>query len=106
MFNKQNFDLMEMASKMPNAIFQISAGDLCEFAHQLINSATEVARLQIERSNLSKELLTIDEVAEMLKVSKMTLHRWDKLGILKKIEVGGKSRYRKSDVEAVTFNRK
>lgn len=97
---------MEMASKMPNTIFQISAGDLCEFAHQLINSATEVARLQIERADLSKELLTIDEVAEMLRVSKMTLHRWDKLGILKKIEVGGKRRYRKSDVEAVTFNRK
>ena len=36
----------------------------------------------------------------------MTLYRWDKLGILKKIEVGGKRRYRKSDVEAVTFNRK
>lgn len=92
--------------KMPNAILQISAGDLCEFANQLINSATEVARLQIQRADISKELLTIDEVAEMLKVSKMTLHRWDKNGVLKKIEVGGHRRYRRSDVEAVTLNRK
>ena len=38
----------------------------------------------------------------MLKVSKMTLHRWDKQGILCKIEVGGKRRYRKSDVERAT----
>lgn len=97
---------MEIAMKMPNAILQISAGDLCEFANQLINSATEVARLQIQRADISKELLTIDEVAEMLKVSKMTLHRWDKNGVLKKIEVGGHRRYRRSDVEAVTLNRK
>ena len=97
---------MEIAMKMPNAILQISAGDLCEFANQLINSATEVARLQIQRSDISKELLTIDEVCEMLKVSKMTLHRWDKNGVLKKIEVGGHRRYRRSDVEAVTLNRK
>ena len=92
--------------KMPNTILQISAGDLCEFANQLINSATEVARLQIQRADISKELLTIDEVCEMLKVSKMTLHRWDKNGVLKKIEVGGHRRYRRSDVEAVTLNRK
>ena len=106
MFNKINFDLMEIAMKMPNAILQISAGDLCEFANQLINSATEVARLQIQRADISKELLTIDEVCEMLKVSKMTLHRWDKNGVLKKIEVGGHRRYRRSDIEAVTLNRK
>ena len=106
MYTKQNFDLMEIAMKMPNAILQISAGDLCEFANQLINSATEVARLQIQRADISKELLTIDEVCEMLKVSKMTLHRWDKNGVLKKIEVGGHRRYRRSDVEAVTLNRK
>ena len=97
---------MEIAMKMPNAILQITAGDLCEFANQLINSATEVARLQIQRADISKELLTIDEVAAMLKVSKMTLHRWDKNGVLKKIEVGGHRRYRRSDVEAVTLNRK
>ena len=92
--------------KMPNAILQITAGDLCEFANKFINSATEVARLQIQKADISKELLTIDEVCEMLKVSKMTLHRWDKNGVLKKIEVGGHRRYRRSDVEAVTLNRK
>lgn len=97
---------MEIAMKMPNAILQITAGDLCEFANKLINSATEVARLQIQRADISKELLTIDEVCEMLKVSKMTLHRWNKNGVLKKIEVGGHRRYRRSDVEAVTLNRK
>lgn len=46
---------MEIAMKMPNAILQITAGDLCEFANLLINSATEVARLQIQRADISKE---------------------------------------------------
>lgn len=101
-----SFDILEMASKMPNAIFQISAGDLCEFAKQLIHSATDLAQLQLQRADLSKELLTIDEVVSMLKVSKMTLHRWDKSGILTKIEVGGQRRYRRADVEAITNNRK
>ena len=72
---------------MPNAILQISAGDLCDFAHRLIESATDVARLQIERANLSKELLTIEEVADMLKVSKMTLYRWNLNDTLPKIEI-------------------
>lgn len=97
---------MELASRMPNAIFQITAGDLCDFAHQLISSTSEIARLQLQRADLSKELLTIDEVAKILKVSKMTLHRWDKNGVLKKVDVGGQRRYRRSDVEAITEKRK
>lgn len=99
-------NILEMAANVPNAIFQVTAGDLSEFANQLIISATEVARLQLERADLSKELLTIDEVSDMLKVSKMTLHRWDKSGILTKVEIGGQRRYHRSDVEAITKNRK
>lgn len=99
-YTTPTLDLMEMASRMPNAIFQITAGDLCDFAHQLISSASEIARMQLQRADLSKELLTIDEV------SKMTLHRWDKNGVLKKVDVGGQRRYRRSDVEAITEKRK
>ena len=96
---------MELAAAMPNAILQISAGDLCDFANRLIESATDVARLQIERANLSKELLSIEEVADMLKVSKMTLYRWNLNDTLPKIEIGGKRRYRRADVEAIIEQR-
>ena len=44
-------------------------------------------------------MLTINEAAKVLSVSKMTLYRWDKAGILRKVEIGGKRRYRKTDVE-------
>ena len=99
-------NIAELAAAMPNAILQISAGDLCDFANRLIESATDVARLQIERANLSKELLTIEEVADMLKVSKMTLYRWNLNDTLPKIEIGGKRRYRRADVEAIIEQRK
>ena len=96
---------MEMAEKFPNAILQINLGDLCEFAHQLINNAADLARLQLERADLSKELLTIDEVVSMLKVPKMTLWRWDKNGLLTKIDMGGARRYKRSEVEELIANR-
>ena len=98
-------NIAELAAAMPNAILQVSAHDLCDFAHRLIESATDVARLQIERANLSKELLTIEEVADMLKVSKMTLWRWDKNGLLTKIDMGGARRYKRSEVEELIANR-
>ena len=91
---------------MPNTIFHLSVKDLLDFANEILAGAKMIAQLELEKSQYCDELLTIEEVCELLKVSKMTLYRWDKLGILKKIEVGGKRRYRKSDVEAVTFNRK
>ena len=38
---------MELAMRCPNAIIQINMGDLCEFAHQLINNAVkEIATLK------------------------------------------------------------
>ena len=55
---------------------------------------------------LFRSLLTIEEVADMLKVSKMTLSRWNLNGTLPKIEIGGKRRYRRADVEAAIEQRK
>lgn len=101
-----NNNFLQLAKEMPNTIFHLSAKDLLDFANEILAGAKMIAQLELEKSQYCDELLTIEEVCELLKVSKMTLYRWDKLGILKKIEVGGKRRYRKSDVEAVTFNRK
>lgn len=101
-----NSNFLQLAKEMPNTIFHLSAKDLLDFANEILAGAKMIAQLELEKSQYCDELLTIEEVCELLKVSKMTLYRWDKLGILKKIEVGGKRRYHKSDVEAVTFNRK
>ena len=52
-----------------------------------------------------EELLSLQEVAKILKVNTQTLRRWDERGILKAVRVGtrkgvGDRRYRKSDIEA------
>lgn len=82
-----------------NVILQVSSNDLKEFAQDILEGAKTIAMIEAEAATTSDQLLTIDEAAELLSVSKMTLHRWDKNGILKKVEIGGKRRYRKSDIE-------
>ena len=100
---ENNSLIMEIADKHPNTILQISARDLCDFAHQLIQSAMEIIRLQ-SRNATANDLLTIDEVAKLLKVSKMKLWRWSKSGRLMKVDIGGVPRYRRSDIENLLSN--
>lgn len=100
---ENNSIIMDIADKHPNTILQISAGDLCDFAHQLIQSAMEIISLQ-SRNATANDLLTIDEVVALLKVSKMTFWRWSKSGRLKKVDIGGVPRYRRSDIENLLNN--
>lgn len=46
-------------------------------------------------------LLTPDEVASKYRISKVTLWRWAKDGLLKPVKMGRKSFYRKMDIERV-----
>ena len=95
---RSNSLLIELMKNTPNAIIQISVGDLYSFAGELINGVTEALNKSHARKT-AEQLLTTDEVADILKVSKMTLHRWNKRGILPKIELGSKRRYLRADIE-------
>lgn len=46
-------------------------------------------------------LLTPEEAAELLKVSNVTLWRWNKSNYLTPVYVGGKKRYRNSDIAKI-----
>ena len=50
-------------------------------------------------------LLTADETAEFLKVSRVTLWSWAKKGILKPLKIGHKLLYKKSDILAAMERR-
>ena len=82
-----------------NIIIQVSSEDLKAFAQEILIGAKSIAMIEAEMVATSDKLLTIDEAAKLLSVSKMTLYRWDQNGILKKVEIGGYRRYRKSDIE-------
>ena len=91
--------LSELLASEANVILQVRVEDLKAFAQEILIEAKSIAMIQAEAAASSDQLLTIDEAAKLLSVSKMTLYRWDQNGILKKVEIGGKRRYRKSDIE-------
>ena len=91
--------LSELLASEANVILQVRVEDLKAFAQEILIEAKTIAMIQAETAASSDQLLTIDEAAKLLSVSKMTLYRWDQNGILKKVEIGGKRRYRKSDIE-------
>ena len=92
-------NIMDILASDANVIIQVTSKDLKEFANEIIIGAKSVAMIEAEAAASSDQLLSIDEAAKLLSVSKMTLYRWDQNGVLKKVEIGGKRRYRKSDIE-------
>ncbi|GAA0738412.1 helix-turn-helix domain-containing protein [Dactylosporangium roseum] len=47
------------------------------------------------------ELMTPAEVAEVLRLTDETVHRWARIGKLPYVDVFGVKRFRRSDVEAI-----
>ena len=97
--SKEFVSIQNLLLSSENMVLQLKKEDLKEFANQILLGAKSIAMLEAEAAATSDKLLTIDEAAKLLSVSKMTLYRWDKNGYLKKMEIGGKRRYRKSDIE-------
>ena len=97
--SKEFVSIQDLLLSPENMVLQLKKEDLKEFANQILLGAKSIAMLEAEAAATSDQLLTIDEAAKLLSVSKMTLYRWDKNGYLKKVEIGGKRRYRKSDIE-------
>lgn len=95
----KNQSIADILASDANVILQVSSEDLKSFADRILIGAKSIAMLEAEAAASSDQLLTIDEAARLLSVSKMTLYRWDLNGILKKVEIGGKRRYRKSDID-------
>ena len=97
--SKEFVSIQNLLLSPENMVLQLKKEDLKEFANQILLGAKSIAMLEAEAAATSDQLLSIDEVAKLLSVSKMTLYSWDQNGILKKVEIGGKRRYHKSDIE-------
>ncbi len=98
-------ELNKVIKEHPNLIIQMTAGDLMDFAKELLLGEKAIALSMAEELNARDRLITVEEAAKMLHVSKMTLYRWDKVGYLKKVLVGGKRFYRKNDIEELYDSR-
>ncbi len=87
--------IQEIIKSGANVSITVSALELKEFLLSLISERDEEKRKHIP---VPETYLTQEEVATKLRVDKSTLWRWDKSGYLTKVRVGGKVRYRLSDV--------
>ena len=56
---------------------------------------------ELNRKKETETLLTPDEVASKYRISKVTIWRWAKEGLIKPVKMGRKSFYRQSDIERV-----
>ena len=90
-------DIKNILTELPNTIVSLKAEDLGHFARQLVAEVRlEFKREQEEKSKETAEdinLLTAEEVKQILEISDSTLYRLGKSGHLVPIWVGGQRRY-------------
>ena len=93
-------DLNKIVNEVPNINLTISAGDLRDFATQLIDQTREDLEDTIVRGR-TDSLITTEEAMNKLRVCKTTLWRWKKRDYLRPVRVGGNERYRLSDINKI-----
>ena len=104
LFNKlitmSKIDIAELAKHCPDVTISIKVGDLMEANKQLVENVRISLEKQI-RDEHEEKYLSSDDVCKMLNISKPTLWRWEKLDYLIPIRVGGKVRYKSSEVKQI-----
>jgi excisionase family DNA binding protein len=75
----------------------INAGQLLE----VVNYAISKTKSEFEAKQAPEQYLTRKQAAEMLGVDLSTLWRWNNENYLSAIEVGGKRRYKLSEVNKI-----
>jgi excisionase family DNA binding protein len=78
----------------------INAGQLIEAIDYCVNKTRKELEQQITDAN-TETYPSVEQTAKILDVDKSTLWRWAKSGYLTPIEVGGKRRYRMSDIKKI-----
>ena len=96
-------NLIELAKACPEAIISVKVGDLIE-ANEALVAKTKEQLEQLITDSATETYPSRQKVAEILDVDLSTLHRWAKRGLLVPIEIGGKRRYRMSDVRRMLNN--
>jgi len=92
--------LLELVDKCTNVTVNVGIKDLVEFGNHMIEcTRRELERVVIE--DKAETYPTPQQVAKILGVDPTTLWRWNKRGYLVPIEIGGKRRYKMSDVKAL-----
>ena len=93
-------NIFEMAKDYPDLTVSIKLGELVEGFNILIGNVKSEMEETISDQQ-AETYLSRDKVMETLGISSATLWRWQKIGYLIPLPVGGKRRYRMSDVNRI-----
>ncbi|WP_462352934.1 helix-turn-helix domain-containing protein [Alistipes timonensis] len=96
-------NLITLAKACPDAIISVKVSDLIE-ANEVLVARTKEQLEQIITDQATETYPSREKVAELLDVDLSTLWRWAKRGLLVPIEIGGKRRYKMSDVRRMLNN--
>lgn len=93
-------NLIQLAKECPGLQVTITLGELVE-ANNLLIEETKRQLEQRINDEKSETYPSREKVMEILDVSVATLYRWQKSGYLVPLTIGGKRRYKMSDVKRI-----
>jgi len=93
-------NIIKLVQEHPNVTLSITGGELIEAVNYCVQTTRKQLEQQITDAN-TETYPSRQKAAEILEVDLSTLHRWAKSGYLVPIEIGGKRRYRMSDVKKI-----
>jgi transcriptional regulator with PAS, ATPase and Fis domain len=100
MLNSKTMNLYDLLQNNAGVNITINAGQLIEAIDYCVQTTRKELEQQITDAN-TETYPSRKKVAEMLDVDQSTLWRWQKQGYLIPIEIGGKRRYKMSDVKRI-----
>ncbi|MDR1340129.1 MAG: helix-turn-helix domain-containing protein [Prevotellaceae bacterium] len=98
-------NLYDTLQNNPKINITLSAGELIEMVDYCVLKTRKELEQQITDAN-TETYPSREKVAEILDVDLSTLWAWNKSGYFKCIKLGGKVRYRMSDVKRLLEERK
>lgn len=87
-----------------NIMLAVSLEDLRQFHSEVIADTRKELEAQIVEDK-QERYLSIKQVCEMLSIDPSSLWRWKKKGYLTPAEVGGRRRYKLSDIRKILNGR-
>ena len=92
--------IQEILEKRGSTLLLISADDLKKTIKETVSEARRILETEVVNGK-GEFLLTTNEVLDRLSISRKTLYNWEKSNYLSPIEIGGKKRFKLSDVNGI-----
>lgn len=93
-------DLIEISNRYPKITISVNVGELIEAIDYCVQKTKKELEQQITDAS-TETYPNPDQVAKILDVDRSTLWRWKQKGYLVPVEIGGKRRYKMSDIKKI-----